>query len=68
MEDVDPDPGVKKRRILCSTGKFFYFLLIHVQLPNFILLFTGTGISFYWYQYQYIFHRYPNLFQLFENN
>jgi len=36
MEDMDPDPGVKKRKKLC--GKYYYFLLIHMQLQNFILL------------------------------
>jgi len=51
MEDVDPDLGVKKQRKLCS--KFFYFLLLHMQLPNFILLITGIGVSVYWYRYQY---------------
>jgi len=63
MKDVDPDPdpGVKKLRKLCS--KFYYILLIYMQLPNFILLIISIYLYQYWYQC--IFDWYPNLF---ENN
>jgi len=39
MEDMDPDPGVKKlRKLQYCVVSFTIFLLIHTQLPNFILL------------------------------
>jgi len=41
MEDMDPDPRVQKLRKLqyCVVSSTI-FLLIHMQLPNFILLIT----------------------------
>jgi len=58
MEDVDPDPGVKKWRKLYNkwSNKVKFFDLQY------------ACISIYWYRYQYIFYRYPNLFEITETS